>query len=147
MMDDLQLDASSYDGPGIQYDESGEGSGRHTPSPDGGSPSEGESLQLEPPSEGGHLCPSLRSSLQLRAGYLHPSPHHRLRETVGPNLRNHRPVIRSEVVAQGLVRPLKTACHEKEGSFFLEQNESTALVKRGASTSTMRSVSVNSHQR
>ena len=52
-MDDLQLNASSSDGPGIQYDESGEGSRRHTPSPDGGSPSEGESLQLEPPSEGG----------------------------------------------------------------------------------------------
>ena len=53
MMDDLQLDDSSYDGPGIQYNESGEESGRHTPSPDEGSPSEGESLQLEPPSEGG----------------------------------------------------------------------------------------------
>ncbi len=53
MMDDSQLDASSSDGPGIQYDESE----RHTPSPDGGSPSEGESLQLEPPSEGGASPP------------------------------------------------------------------------------------------
>ena len=152
MMDYSQLDASSSDGPGIQYDESGEGSERRTPSPDGGSPSEGESLQLEPPSEGGHLRPSLRpslrSSLQL---YLHPSPYlppHCLRETAGSDLRNHPPVIRSEVVAQGLVRPPKTASHEKEGSsFLLEQNESTALVKWSASTSTMRSASVNSHQR
>ena len=52
-MDYSQLDASSSNGPGIQYDESGEGSERRTPSPDGGSPSEGESLQLGPPSEGG----------------------------------------------------------------------------------------------
>ena len=104
----------------------------------------------------GHLRPSLRPSLQpsLRPSlqlYLHPSPHlppHSLRETVGSDLRNHRPVIRSEVIAQGLVRPPKTASHEKEeGSFLLEQNESTASVKWGASTSTMRSASVNSRQR